>query len=291
MRLFVDNLTNIDFSYLCPERGLVGETWLANVELMGEPDQQGMICDFGIVKKQLRQWLDSRLDHCLLVPGKASSVSVRELDQQIAICLACQDGSHINVEAPKTAVSVIDAPQITPSTVAQWCEKELEHMFSNSELAISFTCEEINSPYYHYSHGLKKHGGDCQRIAHGHRSKLLIWRNGILSQDLMKDWAQRWSDIYIATQEDCVADAGDTLTFGYEASQGNFSLTISRSRCYIIDTDTTVEYIAQHLANEIAAAYPADHIVVKAFEGIGKGAIAEVKAKASHATQSLDKEE
>jgi 6-pyruvoyl-tetrahydropterin synthase len=275
MRLFVDNLTNIDFSYLCPERGLVGETWLANIELTGEPDQQGMICDFGVVKKQLRQWLDNHLDHCLLVPANAPDIVSAESDQQVSISLRCRDDSLINIKAPKVAVNLIDAPRITPSSVAQCCEKELERMFPNSVLAISFTCEDIKSPYYHYSHGLKKHGGDCQRIAHGHRSKLLIWRNGVLSQDLMKDWATKWSDIYIATREDCVADTGDMLTFEYEASQGRFRLTIPSARCYMIDTDTTVEYIAQHLANKIGAAYPADHIVVKAFEGIGKGAIAE----------------
>jgi 6-pyruvoyl-tetrahydropterin synthase len=74
MRLFVDNLTNIDFSYLCPKRGLVGETWLANVELAGELDEQGMICDFGIVKKILRNWLEHRIDHCLLVPANSPEV-------------------------------------------------------------------------------------------------------------------------------------------------------------------------------------------------------------------------
>lgn len=279
MRLFVDNLTNIDFSYLCPERGLVGETWLANIELSGEPDQQGMICDFGIVKKQLRQWLDNQLDHCLLVPATSPHVSIAQSDQQMSICLICRDSSRIDVEAPETSVSVIDTPRITPLSVAQWCEEKLDRMFPNSKLAVSFSCEDIKSPYYHYSHGLKKHGGDCQRIAHGHRSKLLIWRNGILAQDLVSEWANRWSDIYIATQEDCVANTGDAMTFSYTASQGHFRLSIPSSRCYLIDTDTTVEYIAQHLANKISAAYPTDHIVVKAFEGIGKGAIAEVKAQ------------
>lgn len=279
MRLFVDQLTNIDFSYLCPERGLVGETWLANIELSGEPDQQGMICDFGIVKKQLRQWLDKHLDHCLLVPENSPNVSLRRHDKQLSISLVCQNQSAIDIQSPEQAVSIISSSEITPLSVARWCEESIGQLFSNSKLAISFTTEAINSPYYHYSHGLKKHDGDCQRIAHGHRSKILIWQNGALSHELMNDWANKWSDIYLATKEDCVSNDGETLTFSYEASQGHFRICIPHSRCYVIDTETTVEHIAQHLADKISDLYPSDHIVVKAFEGIGKGAIAEVGAK------------
>lgn len=277
MRLFVDNLTNIDFSYLCPERGLVGETWLASIELSGEPDQQGMICDFGIVKKQLKQWLDRHLDHCLLVPSQAPEVNIEQSDQQLSVSLTSNNSSLIHVDSPQVAICVIDTAQITPQSAARWCEIKLKGMFPKAKLSISFSAEQIASPYYHYSHGLKKHSGDCQRIAHGHRSKLMVWRNGTLAEDLMSEWAERWSDIYIATREDCVAEKNGVMTFSYTANQGHFRLSIPSARCYVIDTDTTVEYIAQHLAGEIHAAHPDDHIVVKAFEGVGKGAIVEVK--------------
>lgn len=275
MRLFVDNLTNIDFSYLCPQRGLVGETWLANIELTGELDQQGMICDFGIVKKQVRQWLDQHLDHSLLVPTLSQAVIVSQSSQQTLVRLMSSDKGSIEIESPHAAVCLLDVHTISANSVAKWCEKKLAHIFPNAQIILSFSCEEITSPYYHYSHGLKKHGGDCQRIAHGHRSKILIWRNGILSKKLIEQWARKWTDIYIGSKEDCVAEAGDILIFRYQSSQGHFSLSIPRTSCYIMDTDSTVEYIAQHLAHRISADYPGEKITVKAFEGIGKGAIAE----------------
>ncbi|MBC6903857.1 hypothetical protein DWB84_00010 [Saccharophagus sp. K07] len=276
MRLFVDNLTNIDFSYLCPKRGLVGETWLANVELAGELDEQGMICDFGIVKKILRNWLEHRIDHCLLVPANSPEVKTDTQGNQQLASLQF-DNSSIEVSAPTEAITLIDVAEVTPESVADWCAAQMKKEFGSTvaQVKLSFTTEHIESPYYHYSHGLKKHGGDCQRIAHGHRSKLLIWRNDALCMDAIQRWASSWKDIYIATEEDLIANDGKSYTFEYTSSQGFFRLKLPKTSCYMIKTDSTVEFIAQHLANETARHYPGDRIRVKAFEGIGKGAIAE----------------
>ena len=83
MHLFVDNLTNVDFSYLDPKRGLVGETWLASIVLEGALDKQGMVCDFGIVKKTLRNWLDDTIDHSLVIAKQSSQLTLKQDDEVI----------------------------------------------------------------------------------------------------------------------------------------------------------------------------------------------------------------
>lgn len=274
MRLFVDQLSNVDFSYLCPQRGLVGETWLVHIELTGVLDHQGMICDFGYIKKRLRNWLEETLDHRLLVPTQCPQVDLQLTGQQWEVRLQTPSGP-LWCRAPAQAMTALSVQAITPEATAAWCVQQLGGQFGDTvaQLALRLTPEVIDGPYYHYSHGLKKHLGDCQRIAHGHRSRIEIWRNGELCQQTMQDWAEKWQDIYIATQEDCYFTEGDELGFRYLAQQGEFTLHLPRRQCYMIDTDSTVEYLAQHIAQVLHQTRPQEHFLVKAYEGIGKGAL------------------
>lgn len=282
MLLFVDNLTNVDFSFLDPRRGLLGETWLANVQLHGELDAQGMICDFATVKKLLRHWLDSELDHRLAVPVKSPNITIKEDGDLLDIHWRFGDqGEFLHTRSPRDAIALVDAEILTPETVAHWCIAQLKKLFPESvaRLDLSFTCESIEGAFYHYSHGLKKHDGNCQRIAHGHRSRIDIWIDQQKSPRLERDWAQRWRDIYIGTREDIAAQpnhAGmDYYHFAYVSAQGKFELTLPQSCCYLIDTDSTVEFLAHHIATQIQAEQPGNLVRVKAYEGINKGALAE----------------
>ena len=282
MLLFVDNLTNVDFSFLDPERGLLGETWLANVRLHGDLDEQGMVCDFGTVKKLLRHWLDTELDHRLAVPARSERFSIKEDGDFYELSFSFGDrGEQLHSRCPRDAIALVDAEVLTPETVAHWCITQLKQLFPESvaNLELDFSLEAMDGAFYHYSHGLKKHGGNCQRIAHGHRSRIDIWTNGQKAPQLEQAWASKWRDIYIGTKEDIRGEpsiAGQAyFHFGYTSAQGPFELTLPQRCCYLIDTDSTVEFIAQHIAQQIKQENPTAAVRVKAFEGINKGAIAE----------------
>ncbi|WGL17507.1 6-carboxytetrahydropterin synthase [Microbulbifer bruguierae] len=279
MHLFVDNLTNVDFSYLHHSRGIVGETWLANAALDGALDHQGMVCDFGIVKKTLRNWLDTELDHRLLVPTLSPHLDLSENNGQVALQWNLANGETIVVNGPAQAFALVAAEAVTPVSVAAWSVAQLDGIFPTSvdQLSLSFSHEVIDTPYYHYSHGLKKHDGNCQRIAHGHRSRICIHMDGERSSALESQWAQRWQDIYLGTREDLKGEDQESLHFAYRARQGDFALSMPASRCELLDCDTTVEQLAQYIADQLASAHPGRDIRVRAYEGIGKGAIASAK--------------
>lgn len=282
MLLFVDNLTNVDFSFLDPDRGLLGETWLANIELHGELDEQGMVCDFGTVKKVLRHWLDTELDHRLAVPVRSPNIRITEDDEFLDIHWQFGNaGEFLHTRSPRDAIALVDAEILTPASVSAWCITQLIKLFPESiaTLGLIFTCENIDGAFYHYSHGLKKHLGNCQRIAHGHRSRIDIWENEEKSPALEMHWAERWRDIYLGTNADIQAQPIHNQQayyhFAYKSQQGKFELTLPQRCCYLMNTDTTVELIAFHLAQVIKTERPSSLIRVKAFEGINKGAIVE----------------
>jgi 6-pyruvoyl-tetrahydropterin synthase len=281
MQLFVDNLTNVDFSYLDDQRGLVGETWLASVLLDGGLDQTSMIWDFGVVKKVLRNWLDDQLDHRLLVPIQSQRLSYEINKDRIILSWSFGNDDVLTMDAPLESVALIDADRINEQTASQWSIKQLSNHFPDNleHIQLTFEAEEINAAYYHYSHGLKKHDGNCQRIAHGHRSRIEIWNDGTRDSELESNWAERWSDIYIGSEEDLLSTSSDNkaqMHFAYDAQQGHFELTLPKKVCYIMPTDTTVECIAAHVAQILHDENPTNRITVKAFEGLNKGAIFEI---------------
>lgn len=282
MHLFVDNLTNVDFSYLDHQRGLVGETWLANATLDGTLDRQGMVCDFGVVKKTLRHWLDEQLDHRLLVPTRSPHLELKQTGDQVTLKWQLGSGEHIEVGGPTQAFALVETDAISAQSVAAWSVDQLATAFPDSveRLQLEFTSEEITGSYYHYSHGLKKHAGNCQRIAHGHRSRIQIYLDGQRNSHWESGWAKRWRDTYLGTREDLLEQGGDRemLRFAYTAQQGHFSLAIPANHCELLDCDTTVEQLAQYIAEVIARKTPGTEVCVRAYEGIGKGAIASAKA-------------
>lgn len=278
MLLFVDKLTNSDFSYLDPERGLLGETWLSHIELEGELDEQGMICDFGIVKSTTRTLLDDLIDHRLLVPGRATNLHIEHSSGNSSLRWTLNDGHSIHHVSPSQAITLVDTDRITPESVAQWCEERLREQLpgSISKLKLRLTTEHIEGPCYQYSHGLKKHAGKCQRIAHGHRSKIEILRNGEAAPDLDEQWAEILRDSYIGTRADLQSDddiPAGYLRFAYESEEGHFSLQLPERYCHLMDNDSTVEQIALHIAKSIKARETGNSITVRAYEGLAKGAL------------------
>ncbi len=280
MKLFVKNLTHVDLSYFDAERGVVGESWHTDIVLEGKLNDESMICDFSIVKKMIKKWLDDHIDHCLAIPTEHPLVSLVKYDERTHFKFAGTNGKQLDCIAPHQAFSLLPLKAITPNDAATWVESQILELLPAelSSVSIKFYPEKIDGAAYHYTHGLKKHDGNCQRIAHGHRSTIEIYKDGTRSLELEKDWALLWQDIYLGTTEDVIdveeIDGHRFTQFSYVSNQGQFDLSINENVVYLIDSDTTVELLAEHIATVLAEEHTGHQIEVHAFEGIGKGAIA-----------------
>ncbi len=277
MRLFVNQLTVMDFSYLHPVRGLLGESWQVDIELEGGLDDQGMVLDFGDVKRQVKQLIDEGFDHRLLVPADHPGLTVE--GQRLSFLT--DNGQRIRHTGPAEAVQFIPGKEITPETVTRAIRQALEPRLPDNVhgMELRLYPEPEEGAWYQYSHGLKLHCGNCQRIAHGHRSRIRIWRNGVRDEMLEQLWAGRLRDIYIGTEADMLAITScrdqTCFRFAYTAEQGDFELELPADRCYLMDAESTVENIARHIRERLEEEHPGDGFRVQAFEGLGKGAISE----------------
>lgn len=289
--LFVNNLTVIDFSYLDAERGIVGESWIVDLELGGELNAEGMVFDFGHVKKAIKTALDNGMDHRFVIPLQLDGLEVEQGPEYSRIRRLAADGSlMLDYRAPNQAFYWLQATAVTPQTALQDLQQQVRAVVPANvqQIKLSLRTEDHQDAYYHYSHGLKKHDGDCQRMVHGHRSRLIIEQDGRRQPELEQQFARHWQDIYLITREDIrqqikVLDT-PCYAMSYEAAQGHFELTLPVARCDVLDTDTTVELIAQHLVHRLSARAPDSHWCVRAFEGVNKGAIA---AHPATTTQAL----
>ena len=105
MQLFVNDLTVIDFSYCCPERGIVGESWIVDVLLDGSLNEMSMVLDFAVVKKQIKAIIDDAVDHKLLLPMQHDSVSLNDSTTQTGheyVDFSSNQGAYY-LQSPKSA--------------------------------------------------------------------------------------------------------------------------------------------------------------------------------------------
>lgn len=288
MKLFVRDLTVIDATYLDAQRGFVGESYIVDVTLTGGLNEQSMILDFSLVKKQIKAIIDAEVDHKLIVPHASSRCSVTLEPQRTQVNFKLNDNTYIQLKCPNEAYCLLESETVTIDVL----ETYLEHIIllqlpeNVGKLDIKLRSEKIDTPFYHYTHGLKKHDGNCQRIAHGHRSKLDIFINGEFDNSLVQDWANRWQDIYLLSQDDIIDKSDlsfivksnnvDKLCSAYHAPQGYFELLIPAHRVEILPKDTTVEELAEFICEQTKKRVGSDNVVVYAYEGVGKGAIAEL---------------
>ncbi|MEM6733271.1 MAG: 6-carboxytetrahydropterin synthase, partial [Myxococcota bacterium] len=271
----------LDFARVGPS-GFEGESYHVDAEVHGRLDARGFLMDFGPVKKLLKRCVDDVLDHRFAVPRSDPRVRVETVGERIRVSV----GEALDYLAPPDAFAFFDADRVGPSEIA-WMLRHavLERTPSNvADVVFSLASEADVAvrPSYRYTHGLKRHEGNCQRLIHGHRNIIEVFVDGAPHREGEEKLAHLFDDVHFVHVEDVHENIaagvrgsdGEPVEVTYASSQGRFEGKLPRARVLGLDCEPTVENIAsfahRYLVEELNV--EEERLEVIAYEGIHKGA-------------------
>ena len=291
--LFYKSISVLDAAVLDPFLGLVGQSWQVDVNLTGHTDKEGVIADFSKIKNKIKKIIDNQVDHRLLIDH--TLLNVVENKAKVNFQYGSNKTYQLEYVAPTEAFCILPNGHSTSALqvyIASIIKKEMSDNIKDVEIILR---EELHENIFHYTHGLKEHYGNCQRLFHGHRNTLEIWRNGTRETNWEKNLTQEifkgnihfafWDNIVNSLQLQelsgkkqeiiCgILDSDVMIELKYQGSQGEFWAKIPAKQTYILPCETTIEnlstYFAQWIKNNWAS--PTDKVTVVGYEGISKGA-------------------
>ncbi len=292
--LFYQNVTVLDYAYLDEHKGPIGHSQYVDVEFIGKTDKEGVVYDFSHAKKKVKEIIDRDCDHRFVVPAK--TVQDDEGRSKFTYEYGYSD-TPLEYWGPEEAFCAIPFDTVTDQTLTTYLEQVVMKEMPETVAAVKLTLrseEDLdNSTYFHYTHGLKEHYGNCQRLIHGHRSTVKVLINGerdpekeaLLAQDYFSSNIHfcLWDNV--VNKEEIMKNEGSNIIgrlektplvhIKYTSNQGEFEAKIPGEIVYITPSETTVENLSIHFCQLIRDhhAEKGQNVQVLAYEGIGKGAI------------------
>lgn len=289
--LFCDHISVLDIAYFDKTKGLVGASYQVNVEFVGKPDEEGILIDFSLAKKAVKNIIDEICDHRFVLPKGMAKLTEDRFQLELSYGAKSQ---QLYYEGPRQAICEIPSQYVSTNHIASYLEQEMSNHFGEQFEQVKIQLEEANlgsKPILNYTHGLKQHYGNCQRLFHGHHNSVDIWVNEESRSDL-ESWLVRdhlKGNIHFCFVENIVnkEQVLDSLEgeYGipnkcpfveikYQGNQGMFRSILPSEEVYVLPIESTVENLSSHFAKVIQSKTgPKDRIKVKAYEGINKGAI------------------
>jgi len=279
--MFVNQLSVFDYAYLDRMQGLIGDARYAAVRFIGQLNEEGVVFDFSLAKNAAKKIIDEIADHRVIVP---SSCVEWLNDGDIQIKWDYSDGEWLCYKAPAQAIVALNTPAVTIGAIEAYLAQEImKGMPENiNGVEVSLVGEELppGKAIYHYTHGLKEHYGNCQRLFHGHRNTIDIMVDGVRDNHFEKLMAERLQNKHLIFKENVkkvYANEGvSRIQVEYQSGQGYFFADLPFHMVEIFPYETTVENISRFVCNQVKVKFgnlrDFRSVQVNAYEGIQKGA-------------------
>ena len=268
--LFLNNLTQVDFAYIDPNRYHVptGGSFSVDAHVTGEiDDHEAVVVDFGTLKRDIKRLIDDHkghgFDHKLWCyefgDGKVETIGEDRVkvrfNEESFVC-----------EVPRDCVRI--AEPMTPGVnITKYLNEELNNLYPDSDISVKVTvsnkfvpppdCHYDHLQPFRYTHGLKNSSSyGCQNIAHGHLSYYCFINDaGSIKLNnhytsIIDDYIQNAVFIW----SDNVKHNTDThVIIEYTCERGLLTAAYSKEKnnIIIIDTETTIENLVAFLAYKL----------------------------------------
>ncbi len=295
--LFIKDVAKIDCALFDPTLGIIGQTWFVDVFLTGPLDNNGFVYDFSPLKAMIKQILASSFDHTTIVPVGSQSVQYSEAEglEHWKLRSKSRAGDEVlwSYVCPKNAVFPIRCVALKTNIIEQEFSRILRHRLDaqlhNLSVKLREEATTATEASYRYTHGISGHNGLCQRLFHGHRSRIEIYvgeeRRPDLEHYIVRDIFG--SNVHIATRQQVKAGIehlpelgrrGNTdgqVTLAFRGNLGYYEGILPANRIFLVEQETSVECISREIARVIKREEnTAEKIRIICYEGIDKGAIA-----------------
>lgn len=290
--LFYKHVTVLDYAYLDHHKGLIGDALIVDMELVGDLDKEGVVFDFSYAKKKVKEIIDRDCDHRLCVPRNLIKKNDKG-DVSFSFKYGQVEESLVYT-CPEEGVCVIPSDHLSKATIKSHLENIIIEELPDNVVSVNLTLREEElpegKPIFHYTHGLKEHYGNCQRLFHGHRNTVDVFVNGeqrhdlelYLTRDLFKNNVHfcKWENVVNKEEIEKVVgkdpvgrfDKLPRIEIEYTSKQGTFNGKLPGRSVYFLESETTVELLSIHFAKVIKEKVgETDIVTVNAYEGIAKG--------------------
>lgn len=280
--MFLTNVTSVDYAYISLSGNIVGGSYDPQFKIYGSLNgKESVVVDFSTIKKDLKAIIDDKesgFDHKLLVT-------------RLSKCSTEINGNNAVITTPVVKISV---PKNALHAFGMWDNVEqfisdrliekhpnverLTMSISHTPTVSTFT--PIPPVLFTYVHGLKDSTSwGCQNIAHGHASYLTATAKNYNAQTM-----QQVSEALHTIANDlrgAMFVRKDNLNgniISYDTGRGHFEIELTTNiKMIVLDTETTVENIAQYVAARYHSILKEAKVVeLYVSEGLNKGSFVEI---------------
>lgn len=298
--LFLRNVTAIDHAFLDPISGMPkGGSLQLSALVTGRVDpHEAVVVDFSKIKKAIKAIIDDNehgFDHKLWIPDTYNThypqIDIYEEAGEIEISTP-----RFSTVCPTNAVRFVNLDDIAWS-IQQHLKAELSVVYPTVGIKVMVeVSEEMWIPpsmskcamSFRYVHGLKNSSSwGCQNINHGHLSWLAVCDKAgqglFIPTEFYAKLRKDLNDVYFVWDENILESNDRGMNIGYKCERGYFECAYgSNANIRVIDTDTTVENLAQWFVTNYRDDLTTGELKqagahsVYVSEGLTKGAFAEI---------------